>query len=146
MHAPRRRVVQLHLQATSLISCGFRPMIWTAITRVAAPYQQDPTAMNTHTIFRTDIVACGVQQALNAPEFRVLSRPQLNWMLFATESIQLHSLTILSRVLLEGLTGFLLLKNFSTFHGTRRFITAFTRARQLSLCSSIQSIPPHPTS
>jgi len=35
-----------------------------------------------------------------------------------------------------------------SFYGTRRFITAFTNARHLSLswASSIQSIPPHPTS
>ena len=37
---------------------------------------------------------------------------------------------------------------FPAFYGTRRFITAFTRARHLSLswASSIQSVPPHPTS
>jgi len=35
----------------------------------------------------------------------------------------------------------------SAFYGTRRFITAVTSARYLSLSwtSSIQSIPPHPT-
>ena len=37
------------------------------------------------------------------------------------------------RVLLEKLTGLQLDKKFSAFHGTRRFITAFTSARQLSL-------------
>ena len=38
-------------------------------------------------------------------------------------------------------------KKFPTFYGTRRFITAFTRARHLSLSSSrsIQSMAPHPT-
>jgi len=37
---------------------------------------------------------------------------------------------------------------FPTFYGTRRFITAFTSSRYLSLswASSIQSISPHPTS
>ena len=46
------------------------------------------------------------------------------------------------------LTGFQLVKKFLAFYGTRRFITAVTSARQLSLsrASSIQSIPPHPTS
>ena len=38
-----------------------------------------------------------------------------------------------SRVLLEKLSGFQLVKNFPTFHGTRRFTTAFTSARHLSL-------------
>jgi len=53
-----------------------------------------------------------------------------------------------SRVLLEKLTGSQLVKKFPSFYETRRFITALTSARQLSLslASSIQSITPHPTS
>ena len=53
-----------------------------------------------------------------------------------------------SRVLLEKLTGFQVVKKFPTFCVTRRFITAFTSARHLSLSwtSSIQFIHPHPTS
>jgi len=53
-----------------------------------------------------------------------------------------------SRVLLEKLTGFQLVKIFPAFYGTRRFITAFTSARHLSpsWASSIQSILSHPTS
>ena len=41
-----------------------------------------------------------------------------------------------------------LVKKLPTFHGTRRFITAITSIRQLSLswASPIQSIYPHPTS
>jgi hypothetical protein len=35
--------------------------------------------------------------------------------------------------LLEKLTGSQLDKKFAAFHGTRRFITAFTRARHLPL-------------
>ena len=52
------------------------------------------------------------------------------------------------RVLLEKLTGLQLVKKFSAFHGTRRFITALTSVRHLSLSwdSPIQSIYPHPTS
>ena len=52
------------------------------------------------------------------------------------------------RVLLEKLTGLKLIKKFPAFHGTRRFITAFTSVRHLSLswASPIQSIYPHPTS
>ena len=59
-----------------------------------------------------------------------------------------YLLTAWSRVLLEKLTGFQLVKKFPAFYGTRRFITAFTSARHLSLswASSIQSIPPQPTS
>ena len=52
------------------------------------------------------------------------------------------------RVLLEKLTGLQLVKKFAVFHGTRRFITAPTSFRHLSLslASPIQSIYPHPTS
>ena len=52
------------------------------------------------------------------------------------------------RVLLEKLTGLQLVKKFPAFHGTRRFITAHTSVRHLSLSwvSPIQSIYPHPTS
>ena len=41
-----------------------------------------------------------------------------------------------------------LVKKFPAFHGTRRFITAITTVRHLSLslASPIQSIYPHPTS
>ena len=52
-------------------------------------------------------------------------------------------LTPWSSVLLEKLTGFQLVKKFLAFYGTRRFITALTSARHLSLswASSIQSMP-----
>jgi hypothetical protein len=53
-----------------------------------------------------------------------------------------------SRVLLENLTSFYLEKEFPAFCWTRRFITAFTSARHLSVSwtSPIQSTPPHLTS
>ena len=59
-----------------------------------------------------------------------------------------YLLTACSRILLEKITGFQLVKKLHVFYATRRFITAFTRARHLSLswANSIQSIPPHPTS
>jgi hypothetical protein len=41
--------------------------------------------------------------------------------------------TLWIRVLLETLTGFQLVKKFPKFYGTRRFITAFTSARHLSV-------------
>ena len=64
----------------------------------------------------------------------------------------LHLLTYLlilwCRVLLEKLTGLQLVKKFPAFHRIRRFITALTSVRHLSLswASPIQSIYPHPTS
>ena len=59
-----------------------------------------------------------------------------------------YLLTPWSRVLLEKLTGLQLVRKFPAFHGTRRFITALTSVRHLSLswASPIQSISPHPTS
>ena len=42
-------------------------------------------------------------------------------------------LTPWSRVPLEKLTGSQLVKEFPIFYGTRRFITAFTSVRHLSL-------------
>ena len=60
----------------------------------------------------------------------------------------LNLLTTWTRVLLEKLAGSQLVKKFPAFYRTRRFITTFTGAHHLSLswASSIQSLPPHPTS
>jgi hypothetical protein len=44
-----------------------------------------------------------------------------------------YLLTPWSRVLLEKLTGLQLVKKFLTFYGTRRFLTAITSARHVSL-------------
>jgi hypothetical protein len=56
-------------------------------------------------------------------------------------------LTPRCRILLEQLTGLQLVKKFPAFQGTRRFITALTSVRHLSVswASPIQSIYPHPT-
>ena len=55
-----------------------------------------------------------------------------------------YLITLRSRVLLEKLTDSQLVEKFPAFYGTRRFITAFTSARHLSLywASSIQSMIP----
>ena len=59
-----------------------------------------------------------------------------------------YLLTPWCRVLLEKPTDLQLVKKLSAFHGTRRFITALTSLRHLSLswASPVQSIYPHPTS
>ena len=64
------------------------------------------------------------------------------------ECVISYLLTPCSRVLLEKLTGVQTVKKFPKCYGTRRFITAFTSARHLSLswASSIHSTLPHPTS
>ena len=55
-----------------------------------------------------------------------------------------YLLTPWCTILLEKQTGLQLVKKFSAFHGTRRFITAITSVRHLSLswASPIQSIIP----
>jgi hypothetical protein len=59
-----------------------------------------------------------------------------------------YLLTPWCTVLLEKLTGLQLVKKFPAFCGTRRFITALTSVRHLSLswASPILSTYPHPTS
>ena len=59
-----------------------------------------------------------------------------------------YVLTPWCRVLPKQPTGLQLVKKFSAFHGTRRFITALTNLRHLSLswASPIQPTHPHPTS
>ena len=59
-----------------------------------------------------------------------------------------YLLTPRCRVLLEKPTGLQLVKKFPAFHGTRRFITALTSVRHLSLswASPIQYIYSHLTS
>ena len=66
------------------------------------------------------------------------------WPTWYTFTYLLHG----AEVPLEQLTGLQLVKKFHAFHGTRRFITALTSVRHLSLSwtSPIQSIYPHPTS
>ena len=70
---------------------------------------------------------------------------------FSPTNLRLNNTYLLTpwwSVLLKKLNGLQLVKKFSLFHGTRRFITALTGVRQLSLswASPIQSIYPHPTS
>ena len=59
-----------------------------------------------------------------------------------------YLLTPWYKALLEKLTGLQLVKKFPAFHGTRRFITALTSVRHLSLSWAIpiQFIYPSPTS
>jgi hypothetical protein len=59
----------------------------------------------------------------------------MGWILLDSDRFiaSIKSLTAWSRGLLEKLTVSQLVKKFPAFYGTRRFITAFTRARHLSL-------------
>ena len=62
---------------------------------------------------------------------------------FTFAALKTYVLTSWGNVLLEKLKGFQLVKKFPAYYRTRRFITAVTSARHLSLswASSIQSIP-----
>jgi len=68
--------------------------------------------------------------------------------IFPLYLILTYLLTPWRRVLLEKLTGLQLVKKFPAFHGTRKFNTALTSVRHVSLswASPIQSTYPHPTS
>ena len=88
------------------------------------------------------------RQRMQAPEWatRKTGSSANSWYAISvTGLLLLH--TPWSRVLLEKLTGFQLVKKFPAFYGTRRFITAVTSARHLSLswATSIQSTSQHPT-
>ena len=70
------------------------------------------------------------------------------WACFIILYLLTFLLTAWCSVILQKLTGLQLLKKFPTFHGTRRFITAHSSVRHLSLswASPVQSIYPHSTS
>ena len=83
-----------------------------------------------------------------SPQWSYLISFLLTYLLIHTLTYLItYSLTPRCRVLLEQLTGLQLVKKLPAFHGTRRFITALTTVRHLSLswASPIQSIYPHPT-
>jgi len=87
-----------------------------------------------------------------APTIPASQRPQIHALDRKATGIGTRNVTYLltpwCRVLLEKLTSLQLVKKFSAFHRTRRFITALTSVRHLFLswASPIQSIYPHPTS
>ena len=72
----------------------------------------------------------------------------LSYSIIIPTTAHIYLLSPWCRVLLEKLTGLQLVKKFPAFYGTRRFITALTSVRHLSLswANQIQSTYPHPTS
>ena len=65
----------------------------------------------------------------------------VNWTTFEVKRYTLTYLLTYSMVQspFEKLTGFQIVENCCTFYGTRRFITAFTSARHLSLSKQSRS-------
>ena len=90
-----------------------------------------------------DLICCLEHTTLPVPSsnvsYRVSEEDILTYLLT-------YSLTPWCRILLEKLTGLQPVKKFPAFYGTRRFITALTSVRHLSLswASPIQSTYPHP--
>ena len=69
--------------------------------------------------------------------------PKFAWRFFFHDCISMfYLLTAWSRVIFEKLSGSQLVKKFPEICGSRRFVTAFTRARHLSLILS-QISPVH---
>jgi hypothetical protein len=84
-------------------------------------------------------------------DHRTVSSRYTDWAIAAHHNriipLTVSYLTPWIRVLPEKLKRPELLKKFPAFYGTRRFITAFTTARHLSLswATLIQSMPPPPS-
>ena len=105
-------------------------------------------------------IQCAQQDILQSIECNVFNRKivfnrtkNVQWDTLGSKALNMlnlltYLLTPWSRVLLEKLASLQLVKKFSAFYGTRRFITALTSARHLSLswASPIQSSYPNPTS
>ena len=99
----------------------------------------DLSALSLVTILRITVFGRNMQLA-----FELNTILYFDW----TFSSSLITYLLHGAVLLEKLTGLQLVKKFPALHGTRRFITALTSVRHLSLswANPIQSIYPHPTS
>ena len=102
--------------------------------------------LHKHLSFTKSLLHISVCHAPSSGRISILAQ---NCQIFTTLLHKMYYLlTAWCRVILEKLTGLQLVKKFPAFHGTRRFITALTSVRHLSLswASPIQSIYPHPTS
>ena len=103
--------------------------------------------MNIESCFNKIYLTRNIDNFLKVP---VLLRTNITklWMILILTYLLTYLLTPYSTVLVEKLTGSQLVKKLLAFYGTRRSISAFTSARQLSLsrARSIHSIPPNPSS
>jgi len=125
-----------YLKTLTFHSCGFQLMVHTTPNRPYFVY---------HPIFITTRPISWVTAWTTHP----LTVSDFCHLIMQLAYIKANEvLTPWCRVLLEKLTGLLLVKKFPAFYGTRRFITALTSVRHLSLswARPIQSVYPHPTS
>ena len=105
---------------------------------------------DTHTYYRPPLGVFALHSLFLYQDTPPPRLPASDWLFLSktVSCINTYLLTPWCRVFLEKLTRLQLFKKFPAFHGTRRFITALTSVRHLSLswASPIQSIHPHPTS
>ena len=127
-HRPLPTLYDKHKGRTSILYAGFEAVI-PAVER-PHNYARDGTA-----------TGVGIETSLITYLLTYL-------LTYLPTYLLTYLLTPWCRVLLEQLPGLQLVKKFPAFHGIRRFITALTSVRQLSLswASPIQSTCPHPTS
>ena len=93
-----------------------------------------------HSLF--EIIFCNSSH--NSESQQLYKHRQIMWFSKLIQLFFSYWFTPWSRVLLEKLTGFQIVKKFPAFYGIQKFTSA--RHLSLSWASSIQSIPPHPTS
>ena len=86
---------------------------------------------------------CRLKQCFSLHKDTTQSQPNHTVTPTHIEPEQYNLRTPCCRVLPEQLTGLQLLKKFPTFHGTRRFITALTSVRHLSLYPGPVQSSPH---
>ena len=142
---PAIRVRRVSLQCASIIQNTDQ---WEAIGNLMVPLNAEISL----TIWRTLAILQGPSSYRQLVcSLHCLDRDAVE--LRVNNMLTLPSVTVVllnswCRVLLGKLTGLQLVKKFPAFHGTRRFITALTSVRHLSLsrASPIQSIYTHPTS
>jgi len=88
---------------------------------------------NLYMLLRNEEVLLRVKEQRNI--LHEICKRKANWIghILRRNCLLTYLLTPWSRVLLQKLTGVQLVKKFPVFYGTRRFITALTSARHLSL-------------
>ena len=111
---------------------------------VCIELQKQNPAHNTHPEAK---IIQSIQRKLKEHDAMVTRADKGNTMVILPTHQQ-YLLTPWCRVLLGKPTGLQLVKKFPAFHRTRKFISALTSVRQLSLswANPIQSIYPHPIS
>ena len=122
-------------------STKFQGLIIDEMLSWKNPINQLMSVLNSACFAVRAVNAITSQETLRKISFSCIHCVMINGL---TRSVYLltYLLTPWCRVLLEKLTGLQLVKKFPAFHGTRRFITALTSVRHLSLswASPIQSI------